>query len=158
MARTAATANKAAFKNALAKNRRTASGRPMAPLGIFYVEVDVPLATTDLQAADVLTFIEFPDVCYLLGGSVTVTDLDSDATPAIVFDINVNDGSTDVALVNDSTIGQGGGSAAFSHGKIPGYDVSGYTLNLTPSVSADVAVAGTLTVRLLVSTTVADNI
>lgn len=153
MATTAATANKKATYRALQKRKTKDHNERLAPNGLFYIEKDCPVLAADLDLQDDETYlIQFPDVCYLMAGSVTVTDMDS-GVAALVFDINVDDGSTEQTVINDSTIGQGGGSAAFSNTKVPGMDVGGQYLALKVVTAAGTAAAGTVTVRVLVSTT-----
>lgn len=78
----------------------------------FCIGDSFALLTTDLQSDDLVKLYKFPPGAYLTDLRITASDMDTNATPALVFDIvTVNDAdSIDVVVINDSTIGQGGGS------------------------------------------------
>lgn len=108
---TSSHANSAAFWRLIKKevNRRHAS--PLAPRGIFPFVVSETVATTSIDDVnDEVRLVKFPDRCYLIALQVTATDMDTNATPTLRFDVQVDDDSTEVDLIANSTVGQGGGS------------------------------------------------
>ena len=159
MATTAASANSKSLYRALQKRKTRDHNERLTPNGVYFINrEDIPVLAADLNGiGDETYLIKFPSPCYLLSGSVTVTDMDTGGAPALVFDINIDDGTTEQTVVNDSAIGQAGGSASFSNTKLPGLDVGGQYLALKVGTAAATAAAGTVDVSLLVSTTKVSN-
>ena len=140
---TNAQSNAASVQSAITrKQRSTASHGPGYPSGYKILKQTVSLAATDLQNGDSVDILVFPQDCYLQGLRIKATELDT-GVDALTFDIRVD---SDV-LINNSTIGQGGGSDEMDSNIDPTLlDVSGSTLKFVPETSAGLGAAGTLTV------------
>lgn len=127
---------------------------PMRPDGLYAVNSGaVTIATTDIDdVGDEVRLLKFPDQCYLLPTtlSVTATDMDSNATPLLAFDINTDDGSTEVQYIAATTIGQSSGSKQAAADKAQLVDVSNLYLSLKVTAAAATGVAGTVTAKCLV--------
>lgn len=114
----------------------------------FHVTVTVPTEALDSGDEQVLLY-PFPES--LEGGEVwlerlisNVDDLDSSATPALVYDVGVgdSDGVVDTSFVTGSTTGQAGGAEVIvDDGDVP-TDVSGKFLILDVTTAAATAAEG----------------
>lgn len=116
MAASTATSSRATlynFREYLLRNTRTRKKPGDLPHGVyaFIFEAEVPTTSTDEQN-DEYRLGYFPDDynIYLMDLQVTADDMDTHATPTAVFDVNLDDGSSEVTLINNSTVMQGGGS------------------------------------------------
>lgn len=111
----------------------------------------VPTTAID-DANDILRLFKFPAGAYLWQLRITATDMDTNATPTLVFDILAIDDSdtTKQTLINDTTIGQGAGSDSLDEAQI-GKFVGNYWLALKTGTAAATAAAGTLKVVALYS-------
>lgn len=152
---TASTANKASLYRKLLKLQAAAASRPMRPRGPYVLApAAITLATTSIdEAADKVTLLEFPDGCYLLALEITVTDMDTNVSPALVFDINkVTSAGVATTLINDSTRGQAGGKDELDVdvGAL-GLDVGGCLLQFQVVTAAATAAAGTIAVRAIIT-------
>jgi hypothetical protein len=139
--------------SAIGKTRRKNTGGPQKPYGLELLKVEVDLVTTDLQQDDIVALFQFPQGTRLIAGAVVATDMDTHATPTLSFDITLSaatDGSNATVLINDSTIGQGGGQDGFDTLDYLGKDVSNLYLCYECEASAATAAAGTLTAYILV--------
>lgn len=106
----------------------------------------VPTTAID-EANDILRLCRYPGGAYLSKMRITATDMDTNATPALVFDIVVTDANDTVkaVLINDTTIGQGAGSKVLDDAEV-GEFVGGYWLALKTVTAAATPAAGTLKV------------
>lgn len=144
--------NSTADYNDLCRVHRKTAGNPGRASGPYFIRRINSIATTEINNADDSKYLfKFPLSCTLLSISVTATDMDSHATPTLVFDLTVTDGSSPTVLISGSTIGQGGGSdQADVTARVPGLDVSGLYCMFNPTTAAATAVAGTVTVDALI--------
>jgi hypothetical protein len=99
---------------------------------------------------NIVNLLDFPPNTILLGLEVVATDMDTNATPALVIDFQVYDGTTTTVLINDSTIGQGAGNDALDAG-VAYTDVSSQYLQAKFVAAAATAAAGTIQVKALVA-------
>lgn len=82
---------------------------------LFGDNFTIPTTSAD-DANDIYRLWKLPAGAYVIDGRITATDGDTNATPTMVFDLVTTD-SADVVkdtLINDTTIGQGGGTARFA--------------------------------------------
>jgi len=126
----------------------------LRPVGLFAFDsgADTVAATNTETAGDELFTIKFPDETYLLSLQVTASVLDSNGIPALVFDTIVEDSAgSETVLINDSTIGQAGGSDELdaNAGHIL-RDVSNQYLGFKVATGAATAAAGTIRYKGLV--------
>ena len=144
--------NSTADYNDLCRIHRKTAGNPGRASGPYFIRRINSIATTEIDNADDSKYLfKFPLSCTLLSISVTSTDMDSHATPTLVFDLTVTDGSSPTVIISGSTIGQGGGSdQADVTARVPGLDVSGLYCMFNPTTAAATAVAGTVTVDALI--------
>jgi len=116
----------------------------------FTTTAEVPTTSLDTQN-DEYFFFTFPAQtnCYLVALEVTTDDLDAHATPALVFDVNIeNAAGTEVTLINNTTIGQGGGSDLLdADGGHILRDVTGQKLGIKIVTIAATAAEGTVTLK-----------
>lgn len=149
---TSSIVNSTSVYNDLCRVHRKAAGNPGRAQGVYFIERINTIATTEIDNADDSKYLfQFPLSCRLLAISVTATDMDSHATPTLVFDLTVTDGSSPTVLISGSTIGQGGGSdQADVTARVPGLDVSGLYCMFNPTTAAATAAAGTVTVGALI--------
>jgi hypothetical protein len=122
-------------------------GNDLRPSGLKLFKGAVSLATTQIDdVADETYFFRFPKVAFLSRVQVQLTDCDTNATPTLVVDINTDDGTTEVTLINNTTIGQAGGFDELDLGiDTLGKDVSDLYLSMKVVTAAATAAAGTLT-------------
>lgn len=110
----------------------------------FAQKYTVPSTTADGTNA-ILRLLKFPAGAYIWGFRGTPSDMDTDATPAIVYSIlAIDDADTaKVTLVSGSTNAQAAAGSdsllAAAYGKF----VGNYWLALKVTTAADVAAAGT---------------
>jgi hypothetical protein len=146
--------NKTAVASAIGKRRRKNTGAPQKPQGLELLKLTVALGTTDIDDVDdIVALCQFPQGTRLLSGSVVATDMDTHATPTLAFDITLSasaTGTTPTVLINNSSIGTGGGQDAFDTLDYFGKDVSNLYLCYECEAAASTGAAGTLTVYLLV--------
>lgn len=126
----------------------------LRPVGVYAFDSGADtVATTNTETADDELFtLKFPDETYLISLQATATDLDSNVAPALVFDVIVEDSAgTEVVLINDTTIGQAGGSDELdaNSGHIL-RDVSNHYLGFKVGTGAATAAAGTIRYKGLV--------
>ena len=142
------TANKGATWRRLMQETRYANNVPLDPKGLFAFDTGAQTvaATNTDDVGDALFTFQFPNDCYLYDLQVTVTDMD--AGTDLVLDVITSDtgasGGTEVVLINDTTIGQAGGSDELDRNL--GYmlkDVSGLYLGIKTGVAGS-GVAGTV--------------
>lgn len=108
------------------------------------------IATTSLDdAGDIRRLYLFPAGAYLTDLRVTVTDSDTHATPTLVFDVVSTDSSDVVSdvFINDTDIGQGGGTARVANTGIGQY-IGGKYLAFKVVTAAATPAAMTLTLFL----------
>lgn len=124
---------------------------PFDPQGFFAFDTGAQaLAATNVDDADDAKFtFQFPDNCYIYDLQATVTDLDGDAAPALVFDVITSttgaSGGTEVVLINDSDAGQAGGSDELDRNSGHMFrDVSGLYLGIRVVTPAATPAAGTI--------------
>jgi len=104
-------------------------------------------ATNTETEADELFVLTFPEKCYLEHLLVTITDVDTNATPTLVFDVIVeNSAGTEVVLINDATIGQAGGTDELDANLFL-TDVSEKKLGIKVVTGSATAAAGTITFK-----------
>lgn len=157
MAASTATSSKATlynFREYLLRNTRDRKRPGDLPRGVyaFTFEAEVPTTSTDEQD-DEYRLGYFPENynIYLVDLQVTTDDLDTHATPTAVFDVNIDDGSTEVTLINNSTVMQGGGSDRLdTDGGHLLRSVSGNWLGIKMVTAAATPAAGTVTLKGLV--------
>lgn len=125
--------------------------------GLWLIPVDITteLATTQIDdAADVTQLFLFPDPAYLWDLDVLVVDdLDTNATPTLVWDLDIDDGTTSTTIINNSTVGQSAGTDALD--SLPttrGMSCAGAYLELTIVTAAATAAAGTFRVSFTYTT------
>lgn len=107
----------------------------------------ITVPSTSLQDDDALLLFKFPPNCRVAQLEATLTDMDTKATPELVFALALHDGSTQgTSLISGSTVGQGGGVCSAGSGLLS-YDASEQYLAFCPSTSAGTAAAGTIRVR-----------
>jgi len=153
---TGVSANSSVFTRQLeAAQRKRVTSHPMRPVGFYPFESTTAIATTSLDDVnDEVYLVKFPENCYLLGSSlvVTATDMDTNATPTLVFDINIDTGLSESTMVNNSTIGQAGGTDYSEATGIPEglIDVGGDYLGMKVVTAAATGAAGTITVQGIV--------
>jgi hypothetical protein len=120
----------------------------------------IPLAqkftipTTALnEASDILRLFKFPAGAYIWDFRSTPSDLDSDGTPALTYSILTTDDSdvTKVTLVLASTNGQAAAGSDRILSAAVGRYVGNQWLAFKVGTAADVAVAGTLKIALLMT-------
>lgn len=157
MAASTATSSKATqynFREYLLRNTRDRKRPGDLPRGVyaFVFEAEVPTTSLD-DANDEYRLGYFPENynIYLMDLQVTTDDLDTGATPAAVFDVILDDGSSEVVLINDSTVMQGGGSDRLdADGGHLLRLVSGSWIGTKMATGAATASAGTVTLKGLV--------
>ena len=118
------------------------------PRGVFAFSTGaVDIATTNVDdAADQVFFLTFPGKAYLMDLQVTAEDLD-DGTD-LVFDVIVeNSAGTEVVLINDTTIGQAGGSDRLDADGHLLRDVSNQMLGIKIVTAAGTPAAGAITLK-----------
>lgn len=145
------TANKKSSFRRLKKENTYRKNIPLLPQGFFAFDTGAQtVATTNVDdAGDALFTFQFPADCYLYDLQVTVTDLDSDGSAALVFDVITSttgaSGGTEVVLINDTTIGQAGGSDELDrNGGLMLSDVSEKYLGIKVATASATAAAGTI--------------
>lgn len=122
----------------------TVNDRPRALRWSFAQKFTLPAA--QLAAGKLTLLAVLPAGAYIWGWRSTPSDLDTDATPAIVYDIVTTDedDNVKVTLVSGSTNGQAAaGSDALAAGAYGRY-VGNQRLVFKIATAADVAAAGTL--------------
>lgn len=151
--RTASTAGLTVAQGLMAAVERKAEVFENTPLSVVLLQFVVSVKTTNIDdAADEVLIAYFPGETYLLALAITATDMDTDATPALVFDINRDDLTTETTLINNTTIGQGGGSDDLdADGGHMGRWLTDSYLSMKTVTAADTPAAGTLTVNVLVA-------
>lgn len=150
--RTASTANAQSLVAQLQREKREDTGFQWLPEGFYVFERVVSLLTTNLDDANDEVYLALmPLNTYLVHLQVTMTDVDTHATPTLVFDINTDDGSTEVTLIDGSTIGQGGGSDELdANGGHYLRDISGKYIALKVATGTATGAAGTITLKMMV--------
>lgn len=106
---------------------------------------EATLATTSLdEAADTVRLCLFPPGSYINDFRGTITDVDTNATPTIVYDVVTLTSANVVVdvLVNDSTNGQGGGTDRIANAAVYKF-VGDLYLGLKIVTGAATAAAGT---------------
>jgi len=151
---TLSSANTSVFGNELKTYTRKRKLPNADPQGVFPFSVTTEIATTSIdETDDEVYLIYFPsnyDI-YLLDLEMTVDDLDTHATPTLVLDLNMDTGSAEVTLINDTTIGQGGGSDKLDlDGGHYLRSLSGNYLATKVVTGAATAATGTVTVKGMV--------
>ena len=125
-----------------------------APQGLYFISQSAELPTTSLdEANDIYEIIYFPAnrSVYIMAMECTADDLDSGATPALVFSVNAFDGSTTKTYIASTSIGQGGGSDSMDADLgLMSYDVGGYYLCTKVGTGAATAATGTIKLNVLV--------
>lgn len=157
MTATTATSSKATqynFREYLLRNTKTRKLTNELPHGVyaFTFEAEVPTTSTD-EADDEYRLGYFPNNynIYLVDLQVTTDDLDTNATPTAVFDVITDDGSSEVVLINDSTVMQGGGSDRLdADGGHLLRQVDGKWIGIKMATEAATPAAGTVTLKGLV--------
>jgi hypothetical protein len=150
---TATSANKASLWRKLQRVTAARATKNLRPTGLYLIEASAAVATTNVDDAnDELRIVEFPDgQVYLLDLKVELTDCDTNGAPALVVDFITDDGSTEAVLINDSTIGQAGGTDDLdANVDMDNLEVGGKFLAMKVVTAAATAAAGTVTVRALV--------
>lgn len=164
-------------EQAIRRQKRKRTGSPMKPNEFHLLKGTITMQVATVAASftganDEFEILEFPPNTYLVGYSIDVPVLDEHATPTIVLDVEVDNGTTTYVLndgsATSSTVGQTagtiemalngmGGSAEFildSDAYDAGYllDVSGYTLQLacTTAAATDITSDATLNYKVLV--------
>ena len=147
-------ANAEIFKDQM--QRRTASrklaGRNPNGLYAFSYSVEIPTTSIDEQD-DEYRIVYFPARynMYLVDMQATCDDLDSHATPTLVLDFDLDDGTTETTLIDDSTIGQGGGSDRMdADGGHLLRACNGFYIGTKVVTAAATAVSATVTIKGLV--------
>ena len=112
------------------------------------------LGTGSLASAKVTKIGTLPAGFTILDGYVVATDMDTDASPALVVDIGVRDAETEIddidAIGDGETIGQAGGKVVGLEAAAVGLTTTYKTdVTVTAVTAAATAAAGTLTVELL---------
>lgn len=123
-----------------------------SPTNLICEQVTVSLATTNIDNADDgVVFYQFPSAAYLWDLSVYATDMDTNATPTLVFDVGIgdSDGAVDTVLINDTTIGQGAGRDDLDATVQKWVNCSSKYLMIDIVTAAATAAAGTLTVSFI---------
>lgn len=150
-------ANKRAVWRRFMQDARRKNAVPLDPQGFYAFNTGAQTveATNVETAADALFVFQFPNDCYLYDLQVTITDIDTDGSPAAVFDVLTSttgaSGGTEVVLINDSTIGQAGGSDELDRNSGHMFrDVSGLYLGIKMATGAATAAAGTITFKGIV--------
>lgn len=125
------------------------------PLGSYFLKVVVPTTTASIDETDdrgLCLYVPGNEPIYLLDFQVSLTDIDTNATPTFVADWVVTDLSTDTVIINDSTAGQTAArdrmdpdSSAF------GMDIKGKYIGFKTVTGAATAATGTATLYLVVS-------
>jgi len=134
--------------------RNQSAGSPHRPNGLFFFDTGaITIATTQMDdAGDQVFALTFPGQCRLIALQVKSSDRDTHATPTLVEDIIAeNAAGTEIVLINDTTIGQGGLSDELDLGlNLFGVDVSAMKLGSRVVTAAATVAAGTLTYKGLV--------
>lgn len=143
-------------KHANQARLRVGGARP----GVFFFEdQSQAVATTSIdEAGDKLVLYSFPANCRLLALQVAVTDMDTDATPAIAYKLtcggvditgNLNNAqsASSATPFSGKSSGIGGGNYAATFAM----DVSGNDLELEIVTPADTPAAGTITTAVLIA-------
>lgn len=150
----AATANDQTFYRGAKVINNGMFAAPLRPLGIYPFDTGaVTVATTSLDdIGDEVFVVKFPDNCYLGDFQITVTDMDSNATPTLVFSvITENSAGTEVVYTATTTIGQGGGTDEPDLGvQVLGKEVSNLYLGIKVTTAAATAAQGTVRIKGLV--------
>ncbi len=135
---------------------QVASGIPLphspAANVLMVAHVSHAIATTELDAADVIQMVKVPKGAVVVDVLLVSTDVDTDASPAVVFD--VGDGGDADYFIDGSTIGQAGGAVRsnISTAKPRTYTVDD-TIDVTVATAAATAAAGTLSLTVFYYTT-----
>lgn len=114
----------------------------------FSQTIEIPTTSSD-EADDEYFFFTFPKKAYLVDLQVTAEALDGHATPTVVFDvISETSGGTETVLINDTTVGQAGGSDRLdADGGHLLRDVSLQKLGIKIETGAATAQAGDVTLK-----------
>lgn len=150
---TASSANKKALYRKLIRDTTGRSVKTTKPNGFYMIEAAVAVATTNIDDVnDELRLIEFPDGnVYLFGLKIEATDMDTNGSPTLQFDIITDDGSTERTLISNSTIGRAGGTDDLDADVDMDFlEVGGKFLAMKVDTAAATAAAGTLTARALI--------
>lgn len=104
----------------------------------------VPTTAID-DVGDILRLFQYPPGAYITNVRITATDVDTNATPTLVFSLVVTDSADTVkaTLIANSTIGQGAGSDSIDEPEI-GEFVGSYYCAIKVGTAAATAAAGTL--------------
>lgn len=143
------------FQTKLNRVQNAKTNAPYRPNGIYAFDtgstLSVPATSSD-DTGDEYFVITFPANCLLLGLRYTSADRDTNATPALVEDVIVeNSAGTEVVLINDTTVGQAGGDDLIDTGTdLYMMDVSGQKLGIKNVTGAATAAAGNIRFRGLV--------
>lgn len=126
---------------------------PLRQAGLYLFDSGaVAIATTNIDDVnDEVRLVKFPDQCRLIDFQVTATDMDTNATPTLAFDIRTDDGSTEVLYISATTIGQAGGTDEVDLAvNLIGTDVSNLYLSTKVTTVSATGAAGTIRVKGLV--------
>lgn len=123
---------------------------PYRPNGFYAFDtgtaISVPTTSSD-GAADEYFVITFPANCRLIELLYTSAVRDTGATPALVEDVIVeNSAGTEVVLINDTTVGQAGGSDDLD-ANLRYLDVSGMKLGVKVVTGGATPAAGNIRFR-----------
>lgn len=174
MATVATTNSAGSVANAIKKQKRKRAGSPFAPNELHLLSGTVTLSAATLQASfttanDEIELLTFPPETYLVGWALDLPVLDEHATPALVLDVELDDGTTTYILHDGSTrsttVGRTAGtleslslakyldadSAALEDAALF-LDVSGFTLQLanTTPPATDSTVSRSIGFKVLV--------
>lgn len=107
----------------------------------------ITVPSTSLQADDDLLLFKFPPNARVAQIQATVTAMDTNATPTLVYALALHDGTTQsTSLLSGGTAAQAGGVDSVGSG-ILAIDCSDKYLAFCPSAQAATAAAGTIRVR-----------
>ena len=103
--------------------------------------------TTSLAANDTLTGPSIPAGAYLVGVTLMSTDIDSNGSPTVLFDVGISGSAT--KFISGSNIGQAGGVATMGGTTGLGYSPTTDTpVIVTCNTAAATKVAGTVTLGI----------
>jgi hypothetical protein len=118
-------------------------------MGVRAITIQLSIGTDNLGAGDLWKFIKLSKNTEVRAASLTVTDLDTNGSPAITldlgYDLDAGTDDDDYWLAN-STIGQAGGTAASTANTFRPTD--DYMVQVKVEAAAATAAAGTATLEL----------
>lgn len=140
------------FQSKANKVQNARSSSPNRTINVYPFDtgnISVP-STSSNDATDEFFAITFPGNCRLLMLRYTSADRDTNATPTLVEDVIVeNSAGTEVVLINDTTVGQGGGEDELD-ANLSFLDVSSMKLGIKIDTGAATAATANIRFRGLV--------